>query len=115
MLQGLRKGPLEGVIVMESFSQEEEACARVMEIEAGAPAQVHQVGTGGGGACKRSLRVYIPPTPAINKLTKLAPSMLGRASMNHDAHPNIEGASFVNLFFAGVVRMNRMIPAHDMA
>jgi len=35
MLQGLRKGPLEGVIVMEPFSQEEKACAPVMEIEAG--------------------------------------------------------------------------------
>ena len=67
------------------------------------------------GCVGRSLRVYIPPTPAINKLTKLAPSMLGRVPMNHDARPNIEGASFVNLFFAGVVRINRMAPRHDKA
>ena len=49
--------------------------------------------------------INIPPTPAKNKLTKLAPSMLGRATMILDSRPNIEGAMFVNLFFEGVVRM----------
>jgi len=48
---------------------------------------------------------YMRTTPAKNKLTKLAPSMLGRASWFIGTRPNIEGASFVNLFIAGVVRM----------
>ena len=41
-------------------------------------------------------------TPAKNKLTTNAPSMLRRGSWFIAARPNIEGAIFVNLFVAGV-------------
>ena len=45
-------------------------------------------------------------TPAKNKLTNIAPSMLGRGSRFIIVRPNIEGAMFVNLFVAGAVCYN---------
>ena len=91
MLQGLPKERLARVIVTEAMS----------EGETGTSLFIGHRSTG----ARRGAPDRVPPTPATNKLTKLAPSMLGWATMQSVHRPNIDGALLVNLFFAGVGRM----------